>query len=120
MRLASAVSLGAFVDERLDGIAVFSRPRSSKIRHTGELGAMYVREVARGSGLADALIEAVLDHAATQVEQIKLTVNAENARAIKFYERHGFRTIGRLPHSLRIGARTYDELSMLRTVSSSD
>src|SRR6185312_10007847 len=119
-RLASAVSLGGFVDGRIGGLVVFSRPKSPKLAHTGDVGAMYVRDEARGTGLADKLIEAVLDVAAGQVEQIKLTVNAENARAIKFYERHGFREIGRIPRSLNTDGRFYDDLLMLRKVSSSD
>lgn len=119
-RLASAVSLGGFVDGRISGLVVFSRPKSTKLAHTGDIGAMYVRDAARGTGLADKLLEAVFDVAAGQVEQIKLTVNAENARAIKFYERHGFREIGRIPRSLNISGRFYDDLLMLRRVSSSD
>jgi ribosomal protein S18 acetylase RimI-like enzyme len=119
-RLATAVSLGAFVDGALGGIAVFSRPNRKKTGHTGELGAMYVRAGFRGRGLGDGLVEAVIDHAAKEVEQIKLTVNAENAPAIRLYERHGFRVIGRYPNSLRIGGRSYDELIMFRAVSTSD
>jgi len=116
-RLASAVSFGGFADGALIGIAVFSRSSRPKLAHTGDLGAMYVRESARGSGLADLLLQTLLTHAAGEVEQIKLTVNAENARAVKFYQRHGFRSIGRIPNSLRVDARSYDELIMLRIVS---
>ena len=119
-RLASAVSFGGFVEGKLSGLLVFSRSTRPKLAHTGDLGAMYVRDEARGSGLADALMNAVIDHAATVVEQIRLTVNAENARAIRFYERHGFRQIGRIPRSLRVDGRYYDELLMFRPVSSSD
>ena len=119
-RLASATSFGGFVDGKLSGLVVFSRPASPKLAHTGDLGAMYVRENARGTGLADAMIAALLDHAAKDVEQIKLSVNVENARAVKFYERHGFRAIGRIPRSLNISGRFYDDLLMLRRVSSSD
>jgi ribosomal protein S18 acetylase RimI-like enzyme len=120
MRMASATTFGGFTGDALNGIVVFARPTSRKTRHTGELGAMYVRASARGSGLADALIDAVVDHAVNEVEQLKLTVNAENARAIKFYQRHGFRTIGKYPNSLRVNGRSYDELIMFRAVSSSD
>jgi len=119
-RLGTATTFGGFVDGVLSGIAVFAKSSRKKIMHTGELGAMYVREIARGTGLADALIEAVIDQAVNEVEQIKLTVNAENPRAIKLYERHGFRTIGKYPNSLRVGSRTYEELIMLRPVSPSD
>ncbi|HEY8950033.1 MAG TPA: GNAT family N-acetyltransferase [Rhizomicrobium sp.] len=120
-RMHTGYSFGGFVDDELSGLVVFVKPNRKKTGHTGELGAMYVRANARGSGLADALVEAVIDQAvATGTEQIKLTVNAENPRAIKLYERHGFRTIGRYPNSLRVGGKTYEELIMLRTVSPSD
>jgi ribosomal protein S18 acetylase RimI-like enzyme len=119
-RLASAVTFGGFAQGALSGIVVFSKPRSVKLAHTGDLGAMYVREAARGSGLAGALINAVVDQATREVEQLKLTVNADNARAIALYERHGFRTIGRIPKSLRINGRDYDELMMVRQISTSD
>jgi RimJ/RimL family protein N-acetyltransferase len=119
-RLATAVTFGGFVDGALGGIVVFARPRGRKIGHTGEIGAMYVRAVHRGTGLSDALLEALIDHAVGEVEQLKLTVNAENAAAIRFYERHGFREIGRYPNSLRIGDRTFEELIMFRPVNTSD
>jgi len=120
-RMATGTTFGGFVDDVLSGLVVFVKPKNKKTGHTGELGAMYVRANARGTGLADALVEAVIDQAvATGAEQIKLTVNAENPRAIKLYERHGFRAIGKYPNSLRIGERTYEELIMLRTVSPSD
>ncbi len=119
-RMATAVTFGGFMGGTLSGMVVFSRPSRPKLAHTGDIGAMYVRDAARGTGLADALIRAVLDHAAGVVEQVQLTVNAENARAIRFYERHGFRPIGRIPRSLNIAGRYYDDLLMLRPVSSSD
>ena len=116
-RLASASSFGGFIDGKLSGMVVFSRPSRPKLAHTGDIGAMYVRDTARGTGLADALMTALLDHASRVVEQVQLTVNAENARAIKFYERHGFREIGRIPRSLHVGDRYYDDLLMFRTVA---
>ncbi|MGN6515651.1 MAG: GNAT family N-acetyltransferase [Rhizomicrobium sp.] len=120
-RMASGITFGGFLDGKLAGIVVFVKPRSKKIAHTAELGAMYVRAGARGTGLSDLLIETLIDHAVHDgAEQIKLTVNAENPHAIKLYERHGFRAIGRYPNSIRVGGRTYEELIMLRTVSSTD
>lgn len=119
-RMKTAVLFGGFIGDGLAGTVVFGKPGSNKTRHTGELGAMYVRAAARGKGLSDALIGAVIDRALNEVEQIKLTVNAENSHAIKLYERHGFRIIGKYPNSLRVGGRSYDELIMLRAIFSSD
>lgn len=108
---------GGYVDEALAGCVVFSKPTRNKIAHTGSLGAMYVRAAYRGSGVADALIEAVIDHAIGTVEQIELTVNAENPRAIGLYQRHGFEAYGRKPRSIRVGDKTYDEILMMRRLA---
>lgn len=119
-RAATGVSFGAFKDDVLAGIAVFTRPERPKLAHTGDLGAMYVRAQHRGSSLADALVEAVIDHTIGLVEQIKLGVNAQNSGAIALYERHGFRAIGRIPRAFRVDGKTYDEILMMRVVSASD
>jgi ribosomal protein S18 acetylase RimI-like enzyme len=118
--LARGTWFGARKDGALVAIAAFTRPQSKKIDHTGELSAMYVRAEARGSGIADALVRKIIERAVSEVDQIKLTVNADNACAIKLYERHGFRVVGRVPRYIRVGDRLYDELTMLRGVSPSD
>ena len=121
---SESLSRGTWFGIRKEGtliaIAAFTRPSSKKLRHTGELSAMYVRAGARGTGIADALLRGVVGHVVSEVDQIKLTVNADNARAIKLYERHGFRVVGRLPRVIRIADRQYDELVMMRAVSPSD
>ena len=120
-RMHTGYTFGGFLGDELSGLVVFVKPKNRKTGHTGELGAMYVRASARGTGLGDALVEAVIDQALeTGAEQIKLTVNAENPHAIKLYERHGFRSIGRYPNSIRVGDRTYEEMIMLRAVSATD
>ena len=120
-RLTSATTFGGFVDGGLVGMAGFAQPDRKKIAHTAELAAMYVRASARGTGLSDALVEAVIDRAVEKkVEQIKLTVNAENPHAIRLYERHGFRELARFPNSLRVDGRTYEELRRLRAGSPTD
>jgi len=118
--LARGIWFGARKDGVLVAIAAFTRPQSKKIDHTGELSAMYVRAEARRSGIADALVRRIVEHAVSEVDQIQLAVNADNACAIKLYERHGFRTVGRIPRYIRVGDRLYDELIMLRAVSPSD
>jgi len=118
--LAKGTSFGVRMDDVLVAIAAFTRPCSKKLMHTGELSAMYVRAEMRGKGIADTLIRGIIGHAVSEVEQIKLTVNAENARAVKLYERHGFRIVGRIPRVIRVGDRLHDELIMVRGVSPSD
>jgi RimJ/RimL family protein N-acetyltransferase len=119
-RLKSRVWFGGRIDGLLCGMAAFSTEASRKTKHTGHLGSMYVRKEMRGTGLADELIKAFLGHAVLHVEQVMLAVEAGNARAIRFYERHGFRTIGNIPRSILVDGQYFDELQMFRTVSASD
>jgi RimJ/RimL family protein N-acetyltransferase len=116
-RAVGSLTFGGYVDEALAGTAVFVKPQRIKIAHTGMLGAMYVRAAHRGSGLADALVEAVIDHAIGEVEQIELAVSVENVPAIALYQRHGFAQFGCEPRSIRVGARYYDEFLMIRRLA---
>lgn len=113
-RIAGGGLFGGFVDGRMAGMAGFRVVDAAQLRHKGVLGGMYVCEPARGSGLAAAIVQAVLAHAASRVEQILLTVAAENGRAIRFYERQGFVAYGTEPRALKVGAHYLDELLMIR------
>ena len=66
------------------------------------LVAMWVASHARGRGVADRLVAALLDHARRAgLRRVTLDVADDNERAIGFYERVGFTRTGRtgeLPH----------------------
>lgn len=113
-RLARGNWFGGRHDGTLVGMASYWTEPSRKTRHTARVGSMYVREIARGSGMADELLEAVLNEAAKHVEQATLSVEASNTRALRLYERHGFRLVGRFPRNLLIDGKYYDELEMHR------
>jgi RimJ/RimL family protein N-acetyltransferase len=109
------------VDGAIAGICAFSRvTHTRKEAHRGDLGSMYVRAAYQGQGVAEALLKAVFDVAQETVEQISLAVNAENARAVAFYKRMGFRECGRMPRAIKVDGRYYDEMEMVRFVSTSD
>jgi len=116
-RLRSGRWFGGKIEGTLVGMASFWFEASRKTMHTARVGSMYVRDSARGSGMAGTLLEAVLAEAAKSCEQATLSVEASNARAIRLYERHGFRLIGRFPRALLIGGSYYDELEMYRLLS---
>jgi ribosomal protein S18 acetylase RimI-like enzyme len=68
-----------------------------------QLVAMWVAAHARGSGVADALVGALLGHArASGLRRVTLNVAETNSRAAGLYERLGFVRTGRtgaLPHA---------------------
>jgi ribosomal protein S18 acetylase RimI-like enzyme len=62
-----------------------------------ELLSLWVAPCARGRGVGDALVRAVLAWAARRDEATQLAVYEPNARAIALYERHGFVVVGEEP-----------------------
>ena len=59
--------------------------------------------------LAEKIVDAVVDYARDEVEQLLLSVIDDNARAKRFYEKMGFEPYGLERRALKIGDRYYDE-----------
>lgn len=77
-----------------------------------ELRQLYVDHDWHGSGVAATLMAWALDRAfARQCETVYLSVYAENFRARRFYERHGFRVIG--TYKFMVGQQADEELIMM-------
>lgn len=76
-----------------------------------ELRQLYVDHGFHGSGVAATLMAWALDQAhARGCENVYLSVYAENFRAQKFYQRHGFKVIGE--YKFMVGKQADDELIM--------
>jgi ribosomal protein S18 acetylase RimI-like enzyme len=106
-------SFGAFVGGDPRGMVSFSRQTAANLVHRGSLVAMYVTPDLRGTGAAAAIVEALLAHAGTLVDQVHLSVNADNLRAVRFYRRMGFVEYGREPAGLRHAGIDHDVLLMM-------
>lgn len=97
------------------GIMGLMRQQSSKMAHRATIIMVYLRASERGSGAALALLEALLDQARQMgIRQIELAVTAENPAAERFYARHGFKEIGRIPGGFMHEGREIDEILMAR------
>lgn len=73
-----------------------------------ELKRIYLLQRFQGLGLGAALMHAAVEAArARGARRLLLGVYAENAAAIAFYSRHGFRTVGR--RRFNVGGREYDD-----------
>lgn len=113
-RLTQAYVVGGFDVDGLAGIGGLSRFDGAKLRHRGLLYGMYVRPSARGRGLADRIVAALLEEARRLgLEQVLLTVVADNPRARALYERHGFRLYGVEPRAIRLDDGHLDEALMI-------
>jgi ribosomal protein S18 acetylase RimI-like enzyme len=85
-----------------------------KLAHRAKLVSVYVRKGARGTGVAARLLHEVTEHARNRgVLQLELAVNSENARAIGFYQRHGFVETGRVPNGFLGHGRENEEVIMV-------
>jgi ribosomal protein S18 acetylase RimI-like enzyme len=74
---------------------------------------MYVRPEARRMGLAAALVQQVVAHAQTLVEQVCLTVVASNVAARRLYNAAGFEEYGLERRGLKVGSEYYDQVLMV-------
>jgi RimJ/RimL family protein N-acetyltransferase len=113
-RLASNVVWGGWRDGDPDlaGMAGLHMSGVAKARHKGVLWGMFVRPEARRSGLAAAVAGRVLEHARGVVEEVRLSVVASNAAAVRLYARLGFRPYGVEPRALKVGDEYHDEVLM--------
>lgn len=113
-RLDRNAVFGGFLGNSLMGVVGFYQHESAKMNHKGVLWGMYVKPAARGSGLATALAERLLEHASKAVEQVQLTVVVNNLRARRFYERMGFVEYGLEKESLKYQGAYFDEALLVK------
>jgi ribosomal protein S18 acetylase RimI-like enzyme len=105
--------LGAEAEGRLIGVAGFRFHDGEKKRHRGTLWGMYVRDEAHGKGIARRLVDGILKHARERVEEVGLSVWADNPAAIALYKSAGFELTGRDARAIKIDGVYYDHLLML-------
>jgi ribosomal protein S18 acetylase RimI-like enzyme len=113
-RLGTSEVLLGSIDGTAMGTARLSIPSFVTEHHKGMLTGMYVRAAAQGSGLASALVEAVVERARGRVILVELSVVTTNERALRLYRRHGFEIYGVDPCALKIGDRYFDEYQLTR------
>jgi ribosomal protein S18 acetylase RimI-like enzyme len=113
---ANAVFVALDGDEPL-GIMGLMRERASRLAHRATIIMVYVRDEARGSGVAHQLLAHLTEHARSAgIRMLELVARADNETAIRFYEREGFRAIGRVPGGLLDGDAEVDEILMARHI----
>ena len=107
--------LAAYIDGRMVGNAAVTRVRSNlKYRHRANFG-ISLREEVCGLGLGTIMMREILTIVKqTALEQLELTVFADNTRAIRLYEKAGFVKTGVLPRAYRLKDGSYhDEVQMV-------
>lgn len=108
---------GSFAQDRLNGIVAMQPGRLERLRHTADIGPLYVHPSAQGQGVAQALLSAAIVAARDMgLLQLELCVDATNTRAIALYQAAGFVQFGRRPRSVIVNCRPRDDLLMLKAL----
>ena len=102
-----SIMLVARMGDRIVGTADLNRqPR--RMSHRAELGISVLRDY-WGQGIATSLMERLIAFAKeNDIEIIDLEVRSDNARAIRLYERFGFRKLCTYPRFFKIGDTYHD------------
>jgi ribosomal protein S18 acetylase RimI-like enzyme len=113
-RITNGNVFGAFAGDELVGVAGCWPQEGPKVSHKALLWGMYVRPAARNGGLGRRLVEAVVNHASTRVEQLQLSVVSVNEAALGLYQSMGFSEFGREMKALKHNGRYFDDILMVR------
>jgi RimJ/RimL family protein N-acetyltransferase len=101
----------------LIGMTALVRNDGAKMQHAGAIFSAYTRADWRGTGVADALLEACVAYARELgLRLVRLGVVTTNASAIRLYQRCGFTVYGVEPEVLYVNGIYYDELLMARRI----
>lgn len=115
-RIRTDCVLGGFdAHNLLQGMVGVSNLSSATLSNVATLWGMYVREIARGTGLSFALMEAALE-AASSAQTIKLSVVTTNKSAYSLYRSFGFTEWAIDKKALCVDGVFYDEFLMRRDI----
>lgn len=108
---------GAFDGETLIGITGWRRELRIKFAHKSLIWGVFVEPSYRRTGIGRRLMESAIERAkASGVEQVQLSVCAQNPRAQTLYLLLGFVSYGREMRAMKIGDEYFDEELMVLTL----
>ena len=96
-------------DQIIASADICSHGAKSRLMHRGELGISVRKEYWR-KGIGSALMERLLVFSAQSgYEQVELTVESKNERALGLYQKYGFTVYGTRPHGMKYPDGSYDD-----------
>lgn len=111
---AQALMLGAFVDGKLAGTSVFQSVHpGDRARHRAGVGISILRAY-WGRGIGRQMMQAMIEAAkTTPLEQLELSVVADNTRAYALYRSLGFEEYGRHRRAMKYRNGAYADLILM-------
>lgn len=115
--IKNGVYIGAFdKNDELVGFVVARRGGVERLKHTADIGPLYVAAKSHGQGIGRSLMETVSEVLKDDgLLQAELTVDASNHRAITLYRALGFVEFGLRPRSVIFEKTERSDLMMLCT-----
>lgn len=110
--LEKTVIFGIFHKDEIIGSVGLEMPSLTKIRHNGDLISLYIAPEHRSKGAGSKLLNHLIEYTRDKLLQLSLYCISDSHGAIKFYEKHGFVTMGVYPRSLKSGDKFYDSNMM--------
>ena len=112
--LECTVTFGMWVGDDLVGIASAVPCSTPKRQHCGIVRNLYMREKFRHKGFAELLLRAILTHVTRELKQLETKVPLRCERAVRLFEKLGFRMCGLVPNALKVGQEEVDVWLMAR------
>lgn len=113
-RLARDHVYAAVQDGEWIAIGALTRLPGIKLDHKGLVWSMYTLPKARGTGAASRILDVLEEDArAMGLRQLQLTLMADNPRARRVYERHGYELYAIEPDSVRRGDDSYVDEALM-------
>lgn len=117
-RMTGGPIAAAFCGDEPVGLMGLLLQRGSRMAHRATLVMVYLREDARGTGLAARMLDRLLAVAQERgVRQVELHASAENQAAVAFYRKKGFVEAGRIPAGFIHEGREVEEILMVRRLA---
>lgn len=103
----------AEIENEIVGSLNYSGGIRQRVRHTGEFGVSVSKEY-WGLGIGKELVKYLIDWAkeGNVIKKINLRVREDNERAIKLYEKLGFKKEGVITRDFCVGGKYYSSISM--------
>jgi RimJ/RimL family protein N-acetyltransferase len=107
--------VGVFVEEKCIGLCGFSRESRNKTKHRGEIVQMYVNPDFSGQKIGKTLLKKTIELAFQnpEIEQINLSLVANNTKALQTYLNQGFVEYGLVKNCFKQGNQYWDLCLMI-------
>ncbi|MSO64508.1 MAG: GNAT family N-acetyltransferase [Alphaproteobacteria bacterium] len=103
------VVFGSFSGERMTGAIGLRGQDQPFSGHKADIVLMFVRDSARGTGVAIELLDVIEEYARKHFEVINVRVIDRNRRARRFLDREGYKLYGLERRAVKAKTRYYDE-----------